>query len=62
MDQWDVVHLGEGLKRAKDESECTYGDELGVLGVVAVFGKHTDQSLSLIEGFANLIEAVNKTY
>ena len=50
FDQWDLVLLGEG------------GDELLVHGVIAVLGKNDDVAIFLIEGFTNLVEALNKSY
>lgn len=49
-DHWHAVGLGER------------GDELLVLGIVAVLGEHANEGLLAVEGLADLIESLNETY
>ena len=39
----------------------TYGDELLVLGIVAILSKDAENGLLAVEGFANLVQALHKT-
>ena len=49
LDEWDLVLLGKG------------GDELDVLGVVAVLGENAEISVLSVEGLTNLVETFNET-
>lgn len=42
--------------------ERTYGDELVVLGVLAVGGQNADQGLLAVEGLADLVQALHESY
>lgn len=40
----------------------TYSNELLVLGIIAVLGEDAENGLLAVEGFANLVQALHKTY
>lgn len=49
LDEWDLVLLGEG------------GDDLLVLGIIAVGGEDAEISLLGIKRLSNLVETLNET-
>ena len=49
LDQWDLVLLGKG------------GDQLDVLGVIAVLGEDAKVSILSVQSLSDLVETLNET-
>ena len=49
LDEWDFVLLGEG------------GDELDVLGVIAVLGEDAEISILSVQSLTDLVKTLNET-